>query len=274
MSGSRPHRHRVPGMRAKLVIGAAAAVCAALTAGQVLLPVLASAHPDGHGTDSRGHHRPAPKPADPDQNCTLIVPPAPLSAAGLATPYRFLATDRRAGACHESNANQSAFVEAADPRPRDRHDLRLPPARDRRRDAARDPTGPPGAAQRRRGRGVVRLPGGQPHAAPDAGAGRSARQHPGGLCERDTGIGLRAVRLLRRAPVLRRCQRRPPRGDACTFPHSAPHVTASHAPRRATSAWSTRTRATTCRAATSPPATAVLPSSRPRTEGCSRARPC
>ena len=100
-------------MRAKLVIGAAAAVCAALTAGQVLLPVLASAHPDGHPTASRGHHRPAPKPADPDQNCTLIVPPAPLSAAGLATPYRFLATNQRAGACHEANADQSAFVEAA-----------------------------------------------------------------------------------------------------------------------------------------------------------------
>jgi hypothetical protein len=113
MSGSRPHRHRIPPMRAKLVIGAAAAICAALTAGQVLLPVLASAHPEGHGTDSRGHHRPAPKPADPDQNCTLIVPPAPLTAAGLATPYRFLATDQRAGACHEANADQSAFVEAA-----------------------------------------------------------------------------------------------------------------------------------------------------------------
>jgi hypothetical protein len=41
------------------------------------------------------------------------VPKAPTSAAGLATPYRLTATDRRAGACHEANTDQSAFVEAA-----------------------------------------------------------------------------------------------------------------------------------------------------------------
>jgi hypothetical protein len=41
------------------------------------------------------------------------VPPAPLTAVGLATPYRLTATDGAAGACHEANANQSAFVEAA-----------------------------------------------------------------------------------------------------------------------------------------------------------------
>jgi hypothetical protein len=50
--------------------------------------------------------------ADPNQNCTLVVPANPLSATGLATPYQFTATDRRAGACHEANAAQSAFVEA------------------------------------------------------------------------------------------------------------------------------------------------------------------
>ncbi|WP_445186931.1 hypothetical protein ACTXG6_06930 [Pseudonocardia sp. Cha107L01] len=48
-----------------------------------------------------------------NQNCTLAVPPAPLTAVGLATPYRLTATDGAAGACHEANANQSAFVEAA-----------------------------------------------------------------------------------------------------------------------------------------------------------------
>ncbi len=116
MSGSRPHRHRVPHLRAQLVLGAAAVICAALTAGQALLPVLASAHPGGHDARQgataadRRHHG---TPPDPDQNCTLIVPPAPLSAAGLATPYRFVATSPRAGACHEANAKQSAFVEAA-----------------------------------------------------------------------------------------------------------------------------------------------------------------
>jgi hypothetical protein len=45
-------------------------------------------------------------------NCTLIVPNAPLSAQGLATPYQLVATNRRNGPCREANVNQSAFVEA------------------------------------------------------------------------------------------------------------------------------------------------------------------
>jgi hypothetical protein len=48
----------------------------------------------------------------PNPNCTLIVPPAPLTAAGLGTPYRLKATDRDGGRCHEANPDQSAFVEA------------------------------------------------------------------------------------------------------------------------------------------------------------------
>ena len=55
---------------------------------------------------------PPADPRDPDPNCSLVVPPDPLTAAGLATPYRLSATDRQAGACHEANVNQSAFVEA------------------------------------------------------------------------------------------------------------------------------------------------------------------
>ena len=60
-----------------------------------------------------GHGRaPAPPTADPNPNCSLLVPKAPLSSAGLATPYRLTATDADAGACHEGNAGQSAFVKA------------------------------------------------------------------------------------------------------------------------------------------------------------------
>ncbi len=44
-------------------------------------------------------------------NCTLIVPANPLSAQGLATPYKLVATDPNAGACNEANAAQSAFVQ-------------------------------------------------------------------------------------------------------------------------------------------------------------------
>ncbi len=45
-------------------------------------------------------------------NCTLIIPPNPLSAQGLATPYQLVATDPAAGPCNEANAGQSAFVQA------------------------------------------------------------------------------------------------------------------------------------------------------------------
>lgn len=51
--------------------------------------------------------------AAPNPNCTLIVPTNPLSAEGLATPYQLVATDPMAGDCHETNTNQSAFVQAA-----------------------------------------------------------------------------------------------------------------------------------------------------------------
>lgn len=46
-------------------------------------------------------------------DCSLIVPPNPLSAQGLATPYQLIASNPDKGPCHESNANQSAFVQGA-----------------------------------------------------------------------------------------------------------------------------------------------------------------
>ncbi|MGH3782796.1 MAG: hypothetical protein ACRDRO_19800, partial [Pseudonocardiaceae bacterium] len=62
---------------------------------------------EGHGTHDGGKGK-APKP-----NCTRIVPPAPLTAQGLATPYELVSTNRSNGPCHEANDNQSAFVDAA-----------------------------------------------------------------------------------------------------------------------------------------------------------------
>ena len=56
---------------------------------------------------------PPPTAGATNTNCTLIVPPAALTGAGLATPYRLTATDPAAGPCHEANSDQSAFVEAA-----------------------------------------------------------------------------------------------------------------------------------------------------------------
>ncbi|MFH9349784.1 hypothetical protein [Kitasatospora sp. NPDC017646] len=51
-------------------------------------------------------------PVQPNPNCTIKVPADPLTARGLATPYTLEATDPAQGACHESNGNQSAFVQA------------------------------------------------------------------------------------------------------------------------------------------------------------------
>src|SRR5438477_3585176 len=51
--------------------------------------------------------------AVPNPDCTLVVPASPLSAAGLATPYQLVATNPANGLCHETNTDQSAFVQAA-----------------------------------------------------------------------------------------------------------------------------------------------------------------
>jgi hypothetical protein len=46
-------------------------------------------------------------------DCTLIVPPHPLTAQGLATPYQLEATNPNNGPCNEANNAQTAFVQAA-----------------------------------------------------------------------------------------------------------------------------------------------------------------
>jgi len=51
--------------------------------------------------------------SDPNPDCTLIVPLNPLSAKGLSTPFKLIATDPNGGPCNEANTAQSAFVEAA-----------------------------------------------------------------------------------------------------------------------------------------------------------------
>jgi hypothetical protein len=91
----------------------------ALIGGPVILAVVAGSvfaaesrdqrHPQG----SRPASAQATPAAKPDPNCTLLVPNQPLTAGGLATPYRLVATDPAQGPCHEANPDQSAFVEAA-----------------------------------------------------------------------------------------------------------------------------------------------------------------
>jgi hypothetical protein len=57
----------------------------------------------------------APPPAamNPNPDCSIIIPPNPYSAVGLATPYQLVATNPLMGGCDETNAAQSAFVQAA-----------------------------------------------------------------------------------------------------------------------------------------------------------------
>jgi hypothetical protein len=80
-----------------LLIGVSVPVILALIAGGVFLSTQFASH--------------AAQEDNPD--CSLIIPNNPLTAQGLATPYQLTATDPKQGACHEANANQSAFVQAA-----------------------------------------------------------------------------------------------------------------------------------------------------------------
>lgn len=48
-----------------------------------------------------------------NMDCTLIVPPHPLTAQGLATPYQLVATNPDNGPCNEANPTQAAFVQAS-----------------------------------------------------------------------------------------------------------------------------------------------------------------
>jgi hypothetical protein len=129
----RPPRRSLFNTLVVLVPLAIAVGVASLTSASPGSPTLAAAtKPDPHHSpapatsDSRrpaptGDHkqnpsqhrtkREAPPTQAVNQNCTLTVPENPLTAQGLATPYQLAGTGN-GGACHEANANQSAFVEA------------------------------------------------------------------------------------------------------------------------------------------------------------------
>ncbi|MFI9275940.1 hypothetical protein ACIGXM_35385 [Kitasatospora sp. NPDC052896] len=103
----RPGRHRTR-FRGRRAAALALALGGTLAAAASVLGVsFAATTPAARA----GGPSPAPT-AQPNPNCTLTVPAAPLTAAGLATPYTLTATDPRQGPCHEADANQSAFVQA------------------------------------------------------------------------------------------------------------------------------------------------------------------
>src|ERR1700759_4791132 len=80
----------------------------------VAVSVRSEAQPGATKNGGERHHQLSPPvPSTPNPNCTIIVPANPLTAEGLATPYRLTATDPSNGECNEANAAQSAFVQAA-----------------------------------------------------------------------------------------------------------------------------------------------------------------
>jgi hypothetical protein len=85
-----------------------AGIAAAAVAAAFVTPVRATPHGDKLKAQAVAAGSTPPNP-----DCSLIVPPEPLSATGLATPYRLIATDPNNGPCNETNTVQSAFVQAA-----------------------------------------------------------------------------------------------------------------------------------------------------------------
>src|SRR5690242_11850697 len=90
-------RKRRKRMSPLMLIGLSIPIILALIAGTVFIQTFVASHAAA---------------ADPNPNCTLIVPANPLTAKGLATPYQLVATDPAQGPCNEANIAQSAFVQA------------------------------------------------------------------------------------------------------------------------------------------------------------------
>src|SRR4051812_29101560 len=79
-----------------------------LLAGASVVTVVAAA--PGTGPSFAAQNNAA---GEPNPDCTLLVPPNPLSAAGLATPYQLSATNPANGPCLEADAATAAFVQAS-----------------------------------------------------------------------------------------------------------------------------------------------------------------
>ncbi|GHO94520.1 hypothetical protein KSF_045680 [Reticulibacter mediterranei] len=90
-------RKRRKRMSPLMLIGLSIPIILALIAGTVFIQTFIASHAAA---------------ADPNPNCTLLVPANPLTAQGLATPYQLVATDPAQGPCNEANIAQSAFVQA------------------------------------------------------------------------------------------------------------------------------------------------------------------
>jgi hypothetical protein len=82
-----------------------------VVSGIALAAALAAGTGMSFAAQNGGRHRVAAA-AVPNPDCTLVVPPNPLSAAGLATPYQLSAADAAGGQCREADAATATFVQA------------------------------------------------------------------------------------------------------------------------------------------------------------------
>src|SRR5436305_2102940 len=82
-----------------MLIGVLVTVVIALGAGALLL--------------TRSHIGSHAAAAAVNGDCTLIVPPDPLTAQGLATPWQLVATNPKNGPCTQANTAQTTFVQGA-----------------------------------------------------------------------------------------------------------------------------------------------------------------
>src|SRR5579863_5831667 len=117
MSGSRYAGHQRPACKSlpsrRLAWHCATLALAACVSGQAAFAQMERANAQAMAAQSPAAAA-AAAPAVPNMNCTLIVPNNPLSAKGLATPYKLFGTDQAAnGPCNEANAAQGAFVQGA-----------------------------------------------------------------------------------------------------------------------------------------------------------------
>jgi hypothetical protein len=122
----RPRRRLLPRTRAQLIVPVAIPMALALTFGLLLAqsggtPKLTTSAAEAQATPTN----PAPSgsaasaanqdAANQNMNCELIVPPDPLTAAGLATPYQLTGPDGQdpaASGCTQANPNLQAYVQA------------------------------------------------------------------------------------------------------------------------------------------------------------------
>jgi hypothetical protein len=109
--GTRSRTRLIVPLAVPMALGLALGVVAAVSGG----PTRITVSPAGAQATPGDQATPSAQAADANMNCELIVPPNPLTATGLATPYQLTGPggqDPAASGCTQANPNLQAFVQA------------------------------------------------------------------------------------------------------------------------------------------------------------------